>query len=353
MASLLANLLLVALAAAAQATQPQTTGRVMGRVLDAQTGEPVVGVRVTLVSAPVIQRSAAGTVLPRPMPPIAPLTTETNADGVFDMTGVPSGRWRLNAQKTGYVTFNPSQSAVDVPGGAITLPDIRLDRGGVIAGRVLDAKGNALGGTMIQAVQMVRLPDGSVHPATTLISTQTNDLGEFRLSGLPPGQHYVAAQMRPSGPIGSPAPAPAAVTYVTTYYPGFTEPSAASPVNVARGLTTNGIEFSMRPVAAYQVSGVVVDSEGRGVAGAAVQLMEVGGLGPISPRQATSANDGTFRVVNVPAGIYRALAAIPIIIRSGNVQSISVSFAAPLNAGVEIVVHAADVSGLRVPVIQK
>ena len=145
------------------------------------------------------------------------------------------------------------------------------------------------------------------------------------------------------------------VTYITTYYPGFTEPSAASPVNVSKGLTTNGIEFSMRPVPAYQVSGVVLDSEGRAVGGAVIQLMESGGLSPISPLQATSANDGTFRVVNVPSGVYRALAAIPAITRIGNAQSTTVSFATPRGAspGVEVVVQAANVSDVRVPVIPK
>lgn len=355
MLSLVANLLLVAFAAGAQAAPLQANGRISGRIVDADTGEPLVGVRVSAAWAPVVNLSLPGGVAPRPNV-VAPLIAETNANGVFDLTGVPPGRWQLNAVKTGYVPLGQGASPpLEISGGAVRVPDIWLDRGGVIAGRVLDAKGNALSGMMVQAVRMVRLPDGSVRPATGLLSTQTNDLGEFRLAGLPPGQFYVAAQKPPSGPPGAPAPPAMPVTYVTTYYPGFTEPSAASPVNVSKGLTTNGIEFSMRPVPAHQVFGVVVDSDGRAVGNAVIQLVEAGGLGPISPLQASSANDGTFRVVNVPSGVYRALAAIPVITRIGNAQSTTISFAAPrgANPGVEVVVQAANVTDVRVPVIPK
>jgi protocatechuate 3,4-dioxygenase beta subunit len=359
MVGLLVNLLLAVLVAAAQTAPLQTPGHVTGRIVDAGTGEPIANAFVSVAWFPVVPQSARGVSVPPRPDPIAPLRTETNANGAFEITGIPPGRWRLNVQKTGYVPFGAGASppTIDISGGAVTVPDIRLDRGGVITGRVLDAKGRALSGMMVQGIQLVRLRDGTVRPATTGATTQTNDLGEFRLAGLLPGQVYVAAQTRPSGPlIGAPAPVASAVTYVTTYYPGFAEPSAASPVNVGRGMTTNGIEFSMRLVPAYQVSGVVVDSEGRAVAGAVIQLTEAGGLGPVSPLQAASANDGTFRVVNIPPGVYRALAAIPNIVRSGNVQSTTISFAlpgVPPNPGVEIVVQADDVTGVRIPVIQR
>jgi hypothetical protein len=41
-------------------------------------------------------------------------------------------------------------------------------------------------------------------------------------------------------------------------YPGFAQSTDASPIPVTRGATTNGIEFSLLAVSAYQVSGVVV-----------------------------------------------------------------------------------------------
>jgi len=345
MASLLVNLLLVALVAAAQAAPQQPTGRVAGRIVDAETGEPIVGTRVFISNIPPAARP--GSVLTAP---IAPFIVETNANGVFDVAGVAPGRWRVSAQKPGYIQFGANASAltVEVSRGSVIIPEIRLERGGAIGGRVLDVKGNVLSGVTVQAYELVRAANGSVRPTSTGMSVQTNDLGEFRLSGLVPGQYYVAAVTRPTpiNPFTGNQPPAAAVTYVTTFYPGFTEARDATPINVARGLTTNGIDFPLRPVAAYQVSGVVVDAQGRAVAGALVRLVEAKSATLNLLQGGPSARDGTFRIVNVPPGKYEASAVVPVVVQSG---SLTVTRAGPATGpNTEVVVHAADVADVRV-----
>lgn len=147
MSNLLLKLVLVALAAA-QAVLP-ATGRMTGRIVDAATGEPVLGVRVTLAvgpasppgrGAPPSPSTVSRTALP---PPPFPLTTETNANGAFDIPGVPAGRWLVRAQKTGYIMYGANMAPVEISGGTVTIPEIRLDRGGAISGRLLDPKGPA------------------------------------------------------------------------------------------------------------------------------------------------------------------------------------------------------------------
>jgi hypothetical protein len=260
----------------------------------------------------------------------------------------------VRAQKAGFSPYGLNTAPFEVSGGTVSVPEIRLDRGGVITGRLLDAKGNPMSGMTVRDMQLVRLPDGRERPGGGSASVQTNDLGEFRLAGLPPGQHYVIAEPRLFGPLGAAAPAPATVMYVPTFYPGFADAASASPITVTSGATTNGVEFSMLAPAAYQVSGIVVDADGRAVSGALVQLMQ-------QPRSMTmfqlqggpSARDGTFRITNVPSGTYLAVAAIPVVIRNGNSTSSSVTFgAAASRAGVEIAVQGANLGGVRVVVGQ-
>ena len=161
MITLLVNLLLVALAAGAQSITP-VTGRIVGRVVDAETGAPVAGVRVYLngpvsptapwppapaVSpAPLQGRPTPATPPPRPDPSffaiLQRLTSETRADGMFEIRDVPNGRWAVVAQKDGFIANRGlSMPLIEMEAGrTLTASDIRLDRGGVITGRVLDAR---------------------------------------------------------------------------------------------------------------------------------------------------------------------------------------------------------------------
>jgi len=335
---IVALLLIVAAAASASAQTP--TSRLVGRVLDAGTGEPVDGVRILLFPGP-------GTVLQGVLPRVM-----TNGGGMFGISGVRPGRWRVQADKPGYVTFGlvyTGQMTVDVSGDTVTVPDIRLDRGGVITGRVSDAKGNGMIGVMVQVIPQIPGPDGSIQPLLYPLFADTNDHGEFRLAGLPAVRYLVVAQLSPTmGPLSA-RPPQAAVTYVPTYYPGFSDKALASPVSVVRGATTNGIDFTLLAVATRQVSGIVVDPQGRPVKGALVRLTGFG-VSMALLQSTPTANDGTFRIVNVPDGKYVAMGAIPSVVRPGSSLAPNVDFGAfgGRKAGVEFVVQGSDVADLRI-----
>jgi hypothetical protein len=99
----------------------------------------------------------------------------------------------------------------------------------------------------------------------------------------------------------------------------------------------------------YQVFGVVVDSSGRPVGGAAVRLVHTrSSLSATSYQGSPSALDGTFVIVNVPDGRYSAQAAMPLVIRRPGGMSASLSFkAAGGPDSVEVVVDGANVEGVR------
>ena len=101
--------------------------------------------------------------------------------------------------------------------------------------------------------------------------TQTNDLGEFRISGLPAGEYFVAVSPRSMATFGPAASSPvrdrktARTTLPTTYYPGTIDQGAAQPIAVAAGAEVGNIFLTLQAVPAYRVSGIVVDEEGKPV----------------------------------------------------------------------------------------
>ena len=343
--------LAMALPVGGQAAAPVASGVVTGRIVDVSTGAPIPGATVSL--SPARPSSGAGAT-PAAMAVSAALLrslmNQTNVNGIFEITGVPSGRWRVQVQKEGYVALDASSApVVEVNGGAVRVRDIQISRGGAIEGRVLDARGTPVVRVSVIATQQLRNRDGTARLAGGA-SGQTNDLGEFRVSGLTPGLYVVLAQPPPSGfnPFTGGSPTAAASVYVRTFYPGSLDAAQASPVTVSQGVTTQGIAFSMLSVRSYQVFGVVVDSAGRPVGGAAVRLAQRSSLGGTFYQGSPSALDGTFVIVNVPEGSYFAQAAMPLVTQRPGGMSASLSFGpAGAPGSVEVVVRGANVEGLR------
>jgi hypothetical protein len=352
MLRLTVTLLLVAFAACAPRTSPSASaggnlpadgGRISGRVVDAVTGEAVSGARVSLAGGPVLP--------PRPdSPPPRLLVSETNAEGVFVISGIPPGRWRVQTQRAGYVPsgMTAQLSLIEIARNAVTVPDIRLERGGAVTGRILDSSGKGLSDVMVTAMQRTRSPDGTMRMTGGVSSAQSNDLGEFRLAGLAPGDHYLLARPRPSDLLPNTVPPTrSASRFVATFYPGVTDETLALPVTVNREATTRGLDFALFSAETYQVSGVVVDAGGRLVAGANVRLLPLGAAGTASTGGLSQA-DGTFRVSNVAPGPYMAVATIPVVVRNG--IDTSLPGAGSSSRPLRITVEDADVSGLRLTV---
>ena len=84
-----------------------------------------------------------------------PTQAVTGDDGVYTLSGVTAGRYRVQAQKPGFVSPSPAEpSWVQVDAGQVIAgPDFRLVRGAAITGRVLDARGEGLPELMVMAVQ--------------------------------------------------------------------------------------------------------------------------------------------------------------------------------------------------------
>jgi len=302
--------------------QPQRaapTARLAGRVTLEGTNAPLADARVLLVFAP--RRMPQRPMLPIGPPPQA----TTDQDGRFAFPRLRPGEYRIELQRTGYAPLDePGQGhTIELADGqAIDNLQLQMQKGAVIAGRILGPSGEPQAYVHVMALRRMegpRMPPRLI-PAPMQGMQQTNDLGEFRLAGLPPGEYFVSAAPNMQSPFGGPgiaAPSPgqSRTAVTTTYYPGTTDQAAAQPVAVARGAEVGNISFMLQSLPIFRVSGVVVDEDGKPVAGAFVMLMNDPRsgvfMGPGASR-APSGEDGQFTIDSVVAGTYHATATVPV-----------------------------------------
>ena len=304
---------------------------VSGRVLEAGTQAPIAGAQVALM--PVLQGPPASPFSFRPK------TATTDENGRFVFIDIEPGRYRFNAQKTGFAidvgTVPPPM--IELKGGdRIDNLQVILQRGGVIAGRVVDQAGAPVADARVMVLRKPPMPPqssraGAAAAAARLANRllpagsggQTNDLGEFRVHSLLPGDYYV--QAAPRGDFGGPfvagGAATAATTMVPTYFPSTTDSSAAQPIHVTAGQTASDVVVRMVIASAFRVSGAVVDEAGQAVTNAMVRLMPQNASGPPQPmmgpfNQGRTDAKGGFSFDAVTNGVYTLIAVPPLVTAS-------------------------------------
>ena len=233
----------------------------------------------------------------------SPRSAVTNESGLYEVTGLPAGRYVVSASKVPYATVEYGQQRALAAGSEVAVRegtvsdniDIAMPRGSVIAGRVFDDLGEPAAYLSVMAFRS-RYSEGRRTLSPVGRSAATDDIGQYRIAGLPPGSYYVRT---------TPPPADAAFNLAPSYYPGTQDVGAAEPVTVGLGTEVAGIDFSILPGGLARVRGVVVADRGQPARGARIALVGVstGSSGSAAVRQ-----DGSFALENVAPGDYHLAA---------------------------------------------
>lgn len=291
------------------------TGRIKGRLLAADTGAPVRRAQVRLSGTDV-------------MPKIA----TTDNEGSYEFRDLPAGRFTITATKSGFVSVGYGQTRPFESGKPIDLTegqvldraDITMPRGSVISGRILDEFGEPLADASVSAMRSTWV-NGRRRLQSTGRTALTNDLGQYRIYGLPPGEYYVSATVRGSQEMQvmelaaattavRAALAPTAGSepprsgYAPTYYPGTPNGSEAQRLSLALGQEAQNTDFALVPVRLARISGTVIGSDGRPLPGVMVNATPrtAGGSNPLMPAAGMSRTDqsGNFTLNSVAPGEY-------------------------------------------------
>jgi protocatechuate 3,4-dioxygenase beta subunit len=277
------------------AADAKGTASIRGRVVAADTGRPLVGVSMTAVSD-AVRRQAT-----------------TDRAGVFGWNDLPAGQYRVTVNMvTGYlpVAFHGDpetgggEDITITDGESFDKADFRLLRGGVIAGRIVDEAGEPIEGVQVQALSVqyaAGLERLTPVEGGTSRSKRTDDLGRYRVFGLPPGEYHVAATAGAFN--GSASNADLATGYAVTYYPGTPDPAVGERVKVSAAQETPGVDFALVPARAFELSGRVVDASGTPAVATVVMMPGASGTIGITSMKLAGA-DGVFTFTGVTPGKY-------------------------------------------------
>jgi protocatechuate 3,4-dioxygenase beta subunit len=201
-----------------------------------------------------------------------PYVAITGSDGRFRIEAILPARYYINVQHVGYVSKSygegddgTSSTVLSLNAGqSVTEMLFRLQRYGVVTGRVLDEDGDPAQGIEVEVVHRYKFQGKAALSVGTRV--ETNDLGEYRLFDIRPGSYYLRASP-PSGNgriIGKVILGDSILSsvggYAATYYPSVSEVSRASEIEVRGGDEIPRIDIVLRRVRSHKIRGQIFNA---------------------------------------------------------------------------------------------
>jgi hypothetical protein len=279
------------------ATTPPAPGTatLRGHVFGGDTGQPLRKAQVRITAGDIRENRMA----------------TTDANGGYEFTEVRAGRYVISASKGSYVSVSYGQQRpTDVPrpldileNQTVERVDLALPRGGVITGRIVDEFGEPASEIQV-AAQRFQFIQGQRRLVPAGRSTSTNDIGEFRLFGLPPGQYYLSATWRNVGLSNPNGPVADRTAYAPMYFPGTVNASEAQRITIAAGQELNDLVMMLSPMKATRVTGTATSSDGTPMTPAMITVTQASGFGFTMASAGQVRADGTFTVNGLAPGEY-------------------------------------------------
>jgi len=254
-----------------------------GTVIDGTTRKPVGGARIAILE-PGLRLNAAP----------ARRAVRSDSRGRFQAGGLESGRYTVEAARSGYVpSAIQNVAAAATAAGSVS---IALEPAASISGRVLDEKKQPVRGVSVRVARdpslrgLLRRGGGAaILPADR--GAVTGPDGQFQLQGLSVG-HGLSLEATKAG----------------------FAPARSTGIALKAGERLQNVDFILK--AGLGARGRVVDAKGQAVAGAEIRALRRTGRGGgrflvvggrQGPADAVSAADGAFSVSGLEEGDYEVL----------------------------------------------
>jgi hypothetical protein len=268
-------------------------------------------------------------------------TATSDQEGHFKVAGIHPGRYRLFVERTGFIEVDAKRRRSD--GVVLSLEaaqelkdqTLHMLPSAIVMGRVLDEDGDPMANVEVSVSRRKFLSGRFKFEPTG--SSQTNDLGEFRIGGLLAGKYYVSATPTPNfqsmvpGPTSPDEPAAnqADMAYVPTYYPNTTDRTQAAQIELHAGDETP-LDFALVRIHTARVRGSVA-----GLSPGAKAVVVLRGRDSNTMYTAAEIDpDGKFELQRVAPGSY-------------NLMAMTVASDAPQVATATVDITDANVDGLR------
>ena len=273
------------------------TAVISGRITAADTGRPLRRAQIRLAGVDAAEARS----------------TSTNARGEYEIRGVVAGRYSLNVTRSGYLAMSHGQrqygelsKPIQVDDGrTLEKIDFALPRAGVLSGRVTDETGEPVSGVTVW-VMRTEYFRGRRRAVSMSPGAVTDDMGQYRASGIPPGEYTVMAVLRDTWVAG---PEKHTYSYAPSYHPGTASYAEAMRVKVSASQEASGIDIHLVAARAATLSGTAFKADGTPLAGASVSLTrEVAGptfSSSFALSNTTVSGDGTWTMKGVAPGEYQ------------------------------------------------
>lgn len=306
------------------------TAHIRGHVLAADNGQPLRKAQVR-VTSPELRENRLAT---------------TDGNGVFEIKELVAGRYNVFASKGSFVglqygqvrPFEGGHPLEIKEGESLDKIDFALPRGGIMTGRILDEFGEPTTDVQVMAMRYQYM-QGRRRLMPAGRPALTNDIGEFRIFALPPGQYFLSATLRTTGPMDSSSDDRSG--YAPTYYPGTANATEGQRIEVAVGQTITDLTMTLIQTRTARITGTAVDSAGRPFVGGFINAMQRAGFmftggGQIRP-------DGTFTLSNMAPGDYILRAMMPGAFGPGNANE---------TATASVTINGDDINGVQLVAVK-